>query len=323
MDLISIIVPVYKVESYLNKCIESIVNQTYQNLEIILVDDGSPDHCPAMCDDWAKKDERIRVIHKSNGGLSDARNAGMKIASGDYLGFVDSDDWIAPEMYERLLYAINKDQSDIAACSVEMIWEDHTPSQLLTVQENCVLNRDEAQAALLKESELKQPVWYKLYRKEVIADIPFEKGKYHEDVFWSYQAIGNANKVSIISYIGYFYWQRKGSIMGESYSMKRLDAMGAYCRRYEYMKNHDPALEVAARKAILSNCIYNGQMALLHLSKDEQKQIFRYLKQMKRDYPVKWSECADMKWSHRVWMMLGQNSLKTVCRIKNMLKVGL
>ena len=122
--MISVIVPIYNVEKYVNKCVGSIVNQTYTNLEIILVDDGSPDRCPEICDEWAKKDSRIKVIHKKNGGLSDARNAGMKIASGDYIAFVDSDDWIAPEMYERLLMAIKNDNSDIAACAVKMVWED-------------------------------------------------------------------------------------------------------------------------------------------------------------------------------------------------------
>ena len=101
-DLISVIVPVYDVEKYLDRCVESIVNQTYQNLEIILVDDGSPDNCPAMCDNWAEKDSRIKVIHKKNGGLSDARNAGMEIVTGEFIGFVDSDDWIEPEMYQLL-----------------------------------------------------------------------------------------------------------------------------------------------------------------------------------------------------------------------------
>ena len=99
--LISVIVPIYKVEKYLDECIESIVNKTYRNLEIILVDDGSPDKCPEMCDQWAKKDERIRVIHKENGGLSSARNAGLDVATGDYVGFVDSDDFIERDMYEK------------------------------------------------------------------------------------------------------------------------------------------------------------------------------------------------------------------------------
>ena len=102
-SLISVIVPVYKVEQYLDKCVESIVNQTYRNLEIILVDDGSPDNCPAMCDGWAKRDYRIKVIHKANGGLSDARNAGVAVASGEFIGFVDSDDWVAQDYIEYLL----------------------------------------------------------------------------------------------------------------------------------------------------------------------------------------------------------------------------
>ena len=97
-DLISIIIPIYKVEKFLDRCVESVVNQTYSNLEIILVDDGSPDNCPYMCDEWAEKDSRIKVIHKLNGGLSDARNEGLKSSTGKYVGFVDSDDWIAPEM---------------------------------------------------------------------------------------------------------------------------------------------------------------------------------------------------------------------------------
>lgn len=177
-DLISIIIPIYKVEKFLDRCVESVVNQTYSNLEIILVDDGSPDNCPYMCDEWAEKDSRIKVIHKLNGGLSDARNEGLKSSTGKYVGFVDSDDWIAPEMYERLLQSIIIEHSDIAACSVEMIWENNSQSSRMLVQQNnCILNRKDAQEALLDETKLKQPVWYKLYRKSIIKDIPFAKGK--------------------------------------------------------------------------------------------------------------------------------------------------
>ena len=114
---ISVIVPVYKVENFLDRCVESIVGQTYENLEIILVDDGSPDNCPAMCDGWAEKDSRIRVIHKENGGVSSARNAALDIATGDYIGFVDSDDWIEPEMYSSLIQQISESGKHIALCS--------------------------------------------------------------------------------------------------------------------------------------------------------------------------------------------------------------
>lgn len=114
--LISVIVPVYKVENYLNQCLESIVKQTYSNLEILLVDDGSPDRCPEICDEWARREKRVRAIHKRNGGLSDARNAGLALAQGELVMFVDSDDWIAPEMAEKMLEAMEREEADMVIC---------------------------------------------------------------------------------------------------------------------------------------------------------------------------------------------------------------
>ncbi len=321
--LISVIVPVYKVEPYLDRCVQSIVDQTYKNLEIILVDDGSPDNCSAMCDAWAQRDSRIRVIHKANGGLSEARNAGVAVATGEYMAFVDSDDWIEPEMLERLYQAMQADKSDIAACTVRMVWEDKLYSELLTVQKNCVLNREEAQKALLSEELLKQPVWYKLYRTELIKDIPFEKGKYHEDVFWSYQAVGAADRVSVIDYIGYNYFQRSDSIMGEGYSLKRLDAVEAAEQRYHYIAEHFPSLERDAKLAVVTKCIYHGQMALKHLSKDDRKKAFVYLNTVKRHVELGQEELSKMKSSHRCWLYMSKFSLFTVCWIKNLLRVGL
>ena len=233
--MISVIVPVFNVEHYLDRCIQSIVSQTYTNLEILLIDDGSDDNSAAICDEWAKKDSRIKAIHKTNRGLSDARNVGMASAKGDYIAFVDSDDWIAPIMMERLYYVIQRDKSDVAACTVEMVWEDETPSCLLTVKTNALLSREEAQEALLKETLLKHPVWYKLYRRELISNLPFKVGKYHEDVFWSYQAIGNAHTVSIIDSIGYYYTVGDNSIMGKGYSLNRMDALDAVEERYQYI----------------------------------------------------------------------------------------
>lgn len=319
---ISVIVPIYNVEKYLDRCVKTIVNQTYQNLEIILVDDGSPDRCPEMCNTWAEKDSRITVIHKENGGLSDARNAGVAVATGEYIGFVDSDDWIAPEMYERLYAAMQRDSSDIAACSVEMVWEDNSPTKMLTQEINCVLDRLDAQAELLSERKLKQPVWYKLYRRSIIKDILFEKGKYHEDVFWSYRAIGAANKVSIIDYVGYFYWQRVGSIMGEGYSLKRLDALEAHCKRYEYFRSHSPELESKALTAIWKDCIFHGQMALTYLPKDKWDPFFSQLILVRQNYPIDYSALSQEKITHKIWIIGSMISLKAICRIKNLLNVG-
>ena len=320
--LISVIVPVYRVETYLDRCVQSIVSQTYQNLEIILVDDGSPDRCPAMCDAWAEKDSRICVIHKENGGLSDARNAGMAAATGEYISFVDSDDWIAPEMLERLVKALERDGSDVAACSVDMVWEDGRPNEALTVRKNLVLERDQAQLALLRENLLKQPVWYKLYRRETIRNILFERGKYHEDVFWSYQAIGNARCVSLIDYVGYFYFQRSGSIMGEGYSLKRLDAIEAMQQRYEYLAIHAPDLESEARLSIWASCMYHGQMALRYLPKHEQDICFRRLYAAVKNHPIRHCDYARRKATHRVWLDLARISFLGACRLRNLFKIG-
>lgn len=321
-ELISVIVPVYEVEAYLDHCVESIVNQTYFNLEIILVDDGSPDRCPEMCDAWAQKDGRIKVIHKKNGGLSDARNAGMQIASGEYVGFVDSDDWIAAEMYEKLLNALQRDGSDIAACSVIMVWEDERTEKLLTVKETALLDCAQAEKALLEESLLKQPVWYKLYKNALIRDIPFEVGKFHEDVYWSYQAVGNASKISIIDYVGYFYRQRASGIMGEKYNVKRLDAIEAYERRYRYLSEYFPILETKARINLIENCVYHGQKVLRFLPRGEQEQAIAYLNKVKGRYHIKREEYRNMKMTHRLWLDLARVSLTGVCMIKNCLGIG-
>lgn len=319
---ISVIVPVYRVEPYLDRCVQSIVEQTYSDMEIILVDDGSPDICPAMCDTWAEKDSRIRVIHKENGGLSDARNAGMALATGEYISFIDSDDWIAPEMLQRLLEALERDDSDIAACAVQMVWEDDGHSEFLTVRRNCVLDREEAQLALLRESLLKHPVWYKLYRRKTVQDIPFEVGKYHEDVYWGYQAVGNARRVSLIDYIGYFYFQRSGSIMGTGYSLQRLDAIEAWERRYRYLKERFPELEQEARLSVIGSCIYHGQMALRYLPQEESRQALDRLNDVKIRFPIKHTEYADQKFTHRLWLDLARVSLPLACRVKNILGIG-
>lgn len=317
---ISIIVPVYKVEPYLDKCVSSIVNQTYKNLEIILVDDASPDNCPAMCDAWAEKDSRIRVIHKTNGGLSDARNAGMTVATGELMAFVDSDDWIAPDMYEYLYQRLTEDNSDIAACGVQMVWENKTPSRMLTRDGNCVLNQEEAMRAIIEESWLKQPVWYKLYKTALVRDILFPKGKCHEDVFWSYQAVGKAKKVSISDYIGYYYLQRDGSIMGAGYSLKRLDAVEAKVQRCAYIQERFPALSPLAIKDLWFTCIYQGQLALRALNKAEAEKILTYFENLVETHPFQMEGCS---LKERLWLNMAKSSLAVACRIRNALKIGL
>ena len=317
---ISVIVPVYKVEPYLDQCISSIVNQTYPNLEIILVDDGSPDNCPAMCDAWAEKDQRIRVIHKQNGGLSDARNAGMAAATGELMAFVDSDDYLAPDMYEQLYQRMSQDKSDISACGVQMVWEDGTPPRMLTCQGSCTLNREDAMRAIIEESWLKQPVWYKLYKTALIRDIVFPVGKYHEDVFWSYQAVGRANRVSVSERVGYFYRQRGGSIMGEGYSLKRLDAVEAKVQRCEYMKKRFPQFYDLCLKNLWFTCIYQGQLALQNSDNELAAQAIGELQKILAANPIRTEYCSGKE---KIWLSMAKRHLRAACRLRSALNIGL
>ena len=319
---ISVIVPVYKVEAFLDRCVQSIANQSYKNLEIILVDDGSPDNCPALCDAWAEKDGRIKVIHKANGGLSDARNAGMAIATGELMGFVDSDDWITPDMYQHLRDLLDADDSDIAACGVEMVWEDGTPSRMLTRSGCCVLDQEEAMRAIIEESWLKQPVWYKLYKTALIRDIPFPVGKYHEDVFWSYQAVTRAQKVSVSAKTGYYYFQRSGSIMGEGYSLKRLDAVEAMVGRCRFITEQFPELAGLAQSQLISSCMYHCQLLQRNRSVDPDGSSERWMYSQAKRAGNQWRKGANISKKQKIWLNLYLKAPKSVCCIRNILKIG-
>lgn len=321
MKKISVIVPVYKVEAYLDRCVQSIVNQSYRNLEIILVDDGSPDRCPEMCESWAKKDPRIRVIHKKNGGLSDARNAGMAVATGAYIAFLDSDDWIQPNMYELLLQRIKEDHSDISACGVEMFWEDGSREPcMLTPAGTHVLNHKQAMSAILQESLLKQPVWYKLYRADLIRDLLFPVGKYHEDAFWSYLAIARANRVSVFDAPCYHYAQRKGSIMGESYSLRRLDSLEAKELQLQYMKEHLPEFISLSHENLLSSCLYAAQMSLRYMKGKEKQEALKRISQTFSNNDTTLPDNLSIK--QRIWLSCAKISLRGAARVRNCLGIG-
>lgn len=324
MPLISVIVPVYKTEAYLDRCVQSIADQTYKNLEIILIDDGSPDNCPAICDAWAAKDSRVKVVHKQNGGLSDARNAGMTIATGELTGFVDSDDWIAPDMYQHLHDLMAADHSDIAACGAEMVWEDGTPPRMLTKSGCSVLNQEEAMRAIIEESWLKQPVWYKLYKTALIRDIPFPVGKYHEDVFWSYQAVARAQKVSVSDKVGYYYAQRSGSIMGERYSLKRLDAVEAKQQRLAYLQEAYPKLMPIAQIDLIFTCLYHGQLSANYLSGEKKETALSFLKDSIETCPnVKKSDRKNLSLTHKCWISMAKLNFLLTCRLRNKMNIGM
>lgn len=316
--VISVIVPIYNVEEYLDRCVESIVNQTYKDLEIILVDDGSPDNCPQMCDSWAEKDNRIKAVHKENGGLSDARNVGMQFATGEAVSFIDSDDWIELNMFENMIAQMERDNSDVVSCGVRWIEENGNLFRKVTVDQNEILDTHSAMSELINDGKLKQHVWNKVYKAELIKDILFEKGKYHEDVFWSYQVIGKAERVSVVSDSFYNYVQRTNSIMGEGFSEKRLDALDANYLRCEYMKTYFPDLYDNALYVYIGSCHYQLQCAVRTKQSDSIIQnILDRLDYRKSGHPTR-----GITAKQKIWYCLFTCFPLMTCRLRNALKIG-
>jgi glycosyltransferase involved in cell wall biosynthesis len=233
--LISIIVPVYKVEDYLEKCIKSILAQSLTNFELILIDDGSPDKCGEICDSYADKDSRINVIHKKNEGLSSARNTGLDIAKGEYIGFIDSDDWIESNMYETLLALLVDNNADIAqcefikSCDEEGIVDNSDRKNIET------FNNIESLRNLYNEKSISTVVsWNKLYRRSLFENVRFPKGKIHEDEFTTHKLLYKSKKLVYTDKAFYYYRQNPNSIMNSKFNKKRLDILDAMQERLEF-----------------------------------------------------------------------------------------
>lgn len=226
--LISVVIPVYKVEQYLDRCMNSIVNQTYKNLEIILVNDGSPDRCPQMCDEWAKKDKRIRVIHKENGGLSSARNVGLNICKGRYVNFVDSDDWIPENSIQYLCDLRKKYEADFAiashirTCGQEYLTENDYAEYELTQREFL------ARFFKISTQENVQYAWAKLYKRELFNVIRYPVGLTCEDIPVTFQVALRSKKIAYSTNIVYFYYFNPGSITRIGFSNQKFDIIKAW-----------------------------------------------------------------------------------------------
>ena len=235
--LISVIVPVYKVERQLNRCVDSLVNQTYRNIEVILVDDGSPDACPGICDDWARRDSRITAVHTPNQGLSAARNTGLAKAQGELIAFVDSDDYVDGTFLESLFAALTSHDADIACCGI--LKEDDLSGR----GENATLLADSA--VFRTEAMLRDPffyewqfvvAWNKLYRRELWDRLAYPVGRLHEDEYVYHHLLKAAHAVAYIPDPLYHYIQREASIMGHASLRRYGDAIGALEDRVDTLK---------------------------------------------------------------------------------------
>lgn len=280
-DLISVVVPIYNVEQFLRKCLESIINQSYRNIEIILVDDGSTDQCPAICEEYKKIDQRIKVIHKKNGGLSDARNIGIDAAQGEYLVFVDSDDYIHMDMIKKLYEIIIKDSSDLAICNYKVV--DEYGSVLETSKRE---TRDEL---IIGEKEFWEEyynnqngyyivAWNKLYKKSLFLKERYDVGKIHEDELICHRIIAQCKKISCLEEQLYFYLKRNNSIMQQNYSQRNFDIVEAIINRSLYL--YEIGMQRLSEKALsfaISRMLYIAE----RIDLNESVNICRYKKEKK------------------------------------------
>ena len=236
-DLISVIIPVYKVEKYLEKCIESIIKQTYTNLQIILVDDGSPDNCGKICDEYAKKDSRIEVIHKANGGLSDARNVGINRANGRYIGFVDSDDYIKEDMYEKLINLIKEYNADVSICNLYDVIDG---KEYVRNKDNGIheYSRIDILKEILLDKNIQSYAWNKLYKKELFDEIKYPIGKKYEDIGTTFYLFEKCNKIVVTSEPEYYYLKRADSLVNNVTESTILDYTEIIIQRYLYIKQN-------------------------------------------------------------------------------------
>lgn len=317
-SLISVIVPIYNVEKYLERCVNSILNQTYKNIEIILVDDGSPDKCPQICDKCKNIDSRVKVIHKENGGLSDARNYGLSIAKGKYISFVDSDDYIHEETYEKMIKVLELQNADIVCCGINHVYDNKIES--INIEQR-IYDDESAIEALIMGKNLNQTVWNKIYKRNIIDNILFEKGKINEDDFWTYKVFSNSKKIITLDECLYYYVHRESSIMGQGYSIKNLDGLEARYKQYEFMKDNYPKLVFISKKAAFFYGLFLYQKFLLN--KSIEKTSFLCIEKYLKNLIFSKNEIENLTCKERIWIFLSNKSLFITCKIRNLMKIGI
>ena len=253
MDLVSIVVPVYKVEKYLSRCVDSLINQTYQNIEIILVDDGSPDKCGEICEKYAEIDNRIKVIHKENGGLSDARNAGIDIATGKYITFVDSDDYVSKNMIVNLMRGIKEGNTEISC--IRFIMCPDSGVDRLSETKNATFDtyiKEDFLEKMLYQEEIDNSAWGKLYNRDLFEGVRYPKGKLYEDLATTYKLLHKTDRVAVSHSDDYYYVQQENSIMHMNFNPSKMDAIENMSEWYGFIEKNYPKQLPAARSKFIS-----------------------------------------------------------------------
>lgn len=281
-ELISVVVPVYNVEEYLPKCIKSIVSQTYREIEIILVDDGSTDKSAKICDEAANKDNRIIVIHKENGGLSDARNKGIDVAKGKYISFIDSDDYIEPTYFEYLYDLLEKKHSDISICGFKYVSEKGKLLNKICDDEcSLVMSTEESLKEMLKMKLYSNSAWAKLYSIELFSGVRYPKGEFFEDIATTYRLFMKAKRIAYGSNALYCYLYRDSAISKQVSKNRRLDALKSCSQMINDIVAVYPSLDSVAKCRIFSTYIGTFEALELDTDKELSDKIYNSIKEIR------------------------------------------
>ena len=317
MPLISVILPIYRVENYLDRCLESVTGQTYRNLEIILVDDGSPDRSGAICDAWAEKDSRIRVIHKVNAGAGAARNTGLDAATGEIISMIDSDDYLQIHMYEHLMSLMTEDV-DIAECDICWTERDDLPMDDGSHARIRICDLEDAMRLHIRDEIFCQTPPNKLYRRNVIADIRFPEGNLIDDEYFTYKVIGNCRKLARSSACMYAYRQQPGSAMHKAFSLRRLQGLEAKVQRLSYLQQRMPSLEYEAKFDLFFTAMFMMQSCLRSLKGAELEQARQYIRGVLQQItPLHKNPETSAK--KNLLLKLAQKNFDGTCRMLNFL----
>lgn len=287
-ELISIVIPIYNVEKYITKCIESVRQQTYKDVEIILVDDGSPDNCGKICDNYVSLDSRIQVIHKQNGGLSDARNKGIDIARGNYIVFVDSDDFIEPTFIEELYDALVKNNAEISICNINIIDEENKKIGRTGYEDMMIVNGKKILERICQQNNIIESIvaWNKMYSIKFFEKYRYPVGKVHEDEFLTYKILYQTDRVAIVNKYLYNYRKNKESIVGRKFNKQRLDLIDALFERLDfYKKNNENYLYLMTMKLCLNQLIEYYIKTKKYIKKPKS-----LLKELKNKYKMIYKE---------------------------------
>lgn len=307
---ISVVVPVYNVMNYLKQCLDSIMQQTYTNLEIILVDDGSTDQGGSICDSYKEKDSRITVIHKRNGGLSDARNAGLNICKGDYISFVDSDDYLSPYFYEILMGVAEKKNCDIVALKGgTSFWDGEEDPILAKNKEKFSVYYSNSHDVLerMLYQEIATGAQFKVYKKEVFDNIRFPVGYLYEDVATTYKPFFNAKECAIVEADIYAYRKRRDSIIRQSFSPKKMICLDIFDQLVNDEQLKDAGLQKAAKSRVYA-MTYSVFLQVPEDDKDTQRIIWNKLKTVQKDVMFDTSKIMRKKNRYAAFVsLLGMN----------------